>query len=132
MTERAPKNMIAAMPDGAIAIEHKTGSTWNDGGSWHSLVARLLDGTHIIIEMQSYYWGGFLKISPHKYLSANVATEQAAEIERLREALSDMRQAVCGDTGFANAVRLDTGKAYDWPALEIAEEKANAALAVQP
>ena len=60
-------------------------------------------------------------------LAAAIARE-----EGLREALSAMRHAVCGDTGFANAVRLDTGKAYDWPALERAEEKANAALEAKP
>lgn len=46
----------------------------------------------------------------------------------LRDALATLLHAVCGETGFANAVRSATGKAYPWPALDIAEEKAKKAL----
>lgn len=52
-----------------------------------------------------------------------------APSDGLREALEAMVQAVCGDSGFAQAVRRDSGFAYPWPALEIAEDKARAALA---
>lgn len=48
-----------------------------------------------------------------------------APSDALREALEAMVQAACG---FAEAVRLDSGTAYPWPALDIAEEKARAAL----
>lgn len=41
--------------------------------------------------------------------------------EEVKGALRKMVDAVCGETGFANAVRLDSGKAYPWPALDIAE-----------
>lgn len=40
-----------------------------------------------------------------------------------------MVQAVCGETGFANAVRNISGTAYPWPALDAAEAQARAALA---
>lgn len=50
-------------------------------------------------------------------------------IKELVEALKELRRAVCGETGFANAVRLVSGTAYPWPALDAAEEIANAALA---
>ena len=53
---------------------------------------------------------------------------QAAEIERLREALEDLLHAVCGRTGFAETVRRDSGRIYPWPALDLAEAKARAAL----
>jgi hypothetical protein len=56
------------------------------------------------------------------------AKEQAEEIDRLREALGKMLQAVCGETGFANAVRQVSGLAYPWPALDEAEAKARTAL----
>lgn len=59
---------------------------------------------------------------------AATVIEQQAEIERLRDALHQMVSAVCAETGFANAVRLDSGSAYPWPALDIAEENASAAL----
>ena len=50
----------------------------------------------------------------------------------LREALEQLLHAVCGETGFAAAVRNDSGTAYPWPALDIAEEAARAALAAHP
>lgn len=46
----------------------------------------------------------------------------------IKAALEQLLQAVCGETGFANAVRTATGKAYPWPALDLAEEAARAAL----
>jgi hypothetical protein len=54
------------------------------------------------------------------------------EITALREALAAMLQAVCGDSGFANAVRSISGIDYPWPALDLAEEKARAALSTPP
>ena len=50
----------------------------------------------------------------------------------LREALEKLHHAVCGETGFAAAVRQESGKAYPWPALDIADELARAALAAAP
>lgn len=54
------------------------------------------------------------------------------KIEALEAALRDMVQAVCGETGFAAAVRNDAGLPYPWPALDIAEERAKQALESQP
>lgn len=51
-----------------------------------------------------------------------------AEIARLRDALGKLHHAVCGETGFAAAVRQDSGKAYPWPALDEADAMATAAL----
>ena len=62
-------------------------------------------------------------------LNADFLHEEAAdEIERLRAALKDMLHAVCGETGFAAAVRAHSETAYPWEPLDIAEEKARAAL----
>jgi len=92
-----PKDMLAAMPAGAVAIEHRTGETWNDGGHWHTLVVRLLDNTHIIITMDSDY-NGDMVTSQYNHVPSleeqladanRIATDQAAEIARLREALED-------------------------------------------
>ncbi len=54
----------------------------------------------------------------------------ATEAERaaLANALEALLHAVCGDTGFAECVRRDTGKAYPWPALKAAEKQALDAL----
>jgi hypothetical protein len=52
-----------------------------------------------------------------------------AQNARLLEALEGMLYAVCHETGFAAAVRHDSGKAYPWAPLEIAEERARAAIA---
>lgn len=46
----------------------------------------------------------------------------------LHIALADLLHAVCGERGFAEAVRRDSGRIYPWPALELAEAKARAAL----
>ena len=47
--------------------------------------------------------------------------------DKLREALEKLHHAVCGETGFAAAVRQESGKAYPWPALDIADELARPA-----
>lgn len=51
----APKNMLAAMPEGASVVRHATGETWNDGGRWHELIFRRSDGTAGIVRMESDY-----------------------------------------------------------------------------
>lgn len=56
------------------------------------------------------------------------APPPACQQEAVMEALSDLLQAVCGETGFAAAVRRESGKAYPWPALDLAEAKALRAL----
>ena len=48
--------------------------------------------------------------------------------DALREALEDLLHAVCGEKGFAQAVRRDSGRIYPWPALDLAEAKARKAL----
>lgn len=52
----------------------------------------------------------------------------AARIAELEAALAELHRAVCGDTGFAAAVRMDSGIAYPWPALDAADAKARTAL----
>ena len=58
----------------------------------------------------------------------NTRTASPAAQDGLVEALEGLLHAVCGETGFANAVRGTAGKAYPWPALDMAEEKARKAL----
>lgn len=48
--------------------------------------------------------------------------------EDLHTALADLLHAVCGEKGFAEAVRRDSGRIYPWPALELAEAKARKIL----
>jgi hypothetical protein len=50
-------------------------------------------------------------------------------LKEMAEALNQMVHAVCGDTGFAECVRKDSGLAYPWPALDRAEEQGRATLA---
>lgn len=54
-----------------------------------------------------------------------------SENMKLRSALSNLLQAVCGPTGFASCVREDSRKAYPWPALDIAEKSAREALGAE-
>lgn len=52
--------------------------------------------------------------------------------QKLARALRELLHAVCGETGFANSVRQESGHAYPWPALDIAEDSAIRALSSQP
>lgn len=60
-----------------------------------------------------------------------LARAEAAEalVKEAGEVLFKLHHAACGKTGFAAAVRLDSMKAYPWPALDIADEAAAAFLA---
>ena len=58
----------------------------------------------------------------------NEATTLRAKVARLEGALRKLHHAVCGETGFAACVRLDSGKAYPWPALDDADKATRAAL----
>ena len=80
---------------------------------------------------ESYDGGAFFhtvsltKTKHHTYpLYAHPPQPSASVVEALKELL----QAVCGETGFAACVRQDSGRAYPWPALDAAEAKAQAAL----
>jgi hypothetical protein len=73
----------------------------------------------------------------HEAYEAQLAAEAriaalTAQVERLRGALSKLHHAVCGETGFAACVRLDSGKAYPWPALDEADAEARAAITEEP
>lgn len=50
-------------------------------------------------------------------------------LDEVRDALHELLHAVCDETGFAQAVRNDSGMAYPWEPLDFAEAKARAALA---
>ena len=52
-----------------------------------------------------------------------------AKLAKAVEALRKLHHAVCGETGFAACVRLDSGLAYPWPALDEADEMTRATLA---
>jgi hypothetical protein len=66
-----------------------------------------------------------------RILSAiDLAPVPSAREERLAKALRALHHAVCGDTGFAAAVRAATNTAYPWPALDEAEALALASPAV--
>ena len=60
------------------------------------------------------------------------AAPDATYVGALREALEAMLQSVCGPTGFAEAVRHNSGRAYPWHSLEHTEEIAHTALAAKP
>ena len=49
-------------------------------------------------------------------------------VKALVEAARALRHSVCGPTGFADAVRHNSGQAYPWPSLDAAELALDAAL----
>ena len=55
--------------------------------------------------------------------------ELEAKLAKAVVALRKLHHAVCGETGFAACVRLESGLAYPWPALEEADEMTRATLA---
>ena len=74
---------------------------------------------------------GFGDGRPSRAITAELlalARENKARIEALGAALEDMLQSTCGPTGFAEAIRHNSGFAYPWPSLDLAEMKARAAL----
>ena len=52
-----------------------------------------------------------------------------AKLTKAVEALKSLHHAVCGETGFAAAVRNYSGIAYPWEPLDIADEQTRAVLA---
>lgn len=64
----------------------------------------------------------------HEDFASDAITMAIDHIEDLHTALADLLHAVCGEKGFAEAVRRDSGRIYPWPALELAEAKARAIL----
>jgi hypothetical protein len=54
----------------------------------------------------------------------------AGVVAELVEAAKALQHAVCGPTGFAEAVRHNTGLALPWPSLDAAEERLSRALAL--
>jgi DNA repair exonuclease SbcCD ATPase subunit len=57
------------------------------------------------------------------------AEELEAKLAEAVEALRKLHHAVCGETGIAACVRLDSGLAYPWPALDEADEMTRTTLA---
>jgi hypothetical protein len=60
--------------------------------------------------------------------AVNALPELIERVERLEGALKELHHAVCGETGFAAAVRSVSKTPYPWPALDFADERARAAL----
>jgi hypothetical protein len=56
------------------------------------------------------------------------AADTLDKLEKAVEALRELHHAVCGGTGFAQAVRMESGKAYPWPALDKADDAVLAVL----
>ncbi len=74
------------------------------------------------------HWTIALKQKHRRWWIGYAMTAILLRHDALREALADLLHAVCGEKGFAEAVRRDSGRVYPWPALELAEAKALAAL----
>ena len=54
---------------------------------------------------------------------------QEALLREALAALGKLHHAVCGETGFAQCVRVDSKTLYPWPALDVADHAARATLA---
>jgi hypothetical protein len=52
---KLPKQLTDAVPSGSNIWLYRSGSTWNDGGAWHSAIFKLPDGTFRRVKMESDY-----------------------------------------------------------------------------
>lgn len=100
MTTKAPERIWAE------TISHSLLHAWVEG-NWHS---------------DEGAFGGV------QYIRADL-TPSPEVVKELVDAAKAFRHAVCGDTGFAAAVRLHSGNAYPWPSLDLADEWLTAVLA---
>jgi hypothetical protein len=57
------------------------------------------------------------------------AADALDKLAKAGEALKSLHHAVCGENGFAAAVRNHSGKAYPWEPLDIADEQTKTVLA---
>jgi hypothetical protein len=55
--------------------------------------------------------------------------EAEVKLAKAVEVLKSLHHAVCGETGFASAVRNHSGKAYPWEPLDIADKQTRSVLA---
>jgi len=89
----APKNMMIAIPEGSTFIQHKTGSTWNDGGSWHSVFFRRSDGSGGSIHMKSDYQPDDLEVSDWDIpVGPNPTPAQIMADQRVRALIADVER----------------------------------------
>lgn len=132
----APSGIVQQMPEGAPPSPPKPmEAMMADQNNAPELPDRIWAWRFMAGERNEHMQGGWDdKADPREteYVRKDLArADRAAPTDNtaLMEALAALLQAVCGETGFAACVRRDTGKAYPWPALDIAEAKAQAALA---
>ena len=78
-------------------------------------------------ENQSYEWQD--PIWETRLAAADRIEALTAKLAKAVEALRNLHGAVCGETGFAAAVRAVSGKAYPWPQLDQSDADARATLA---
>ena len=120
--------------------EHEAVQASVDVGGWLSAA---LDDPNVCDQMKAdinrWFSAGFLYLdSVRQLMQADreaVRAEQAAELakwkalaETLAGALEGMHRAVCHETGFAEAVRADSGLAYPWEPLDVAADASLSAL----
>jgi hypothetical protein len=82
----------------------------------HDLERQMTIANEHVNEAEAHYDRGYYDGSTH-------LLEQH---EDLREALVDLLHAVCGKTGFAEAVRRDSGRMYPWPCQDCRDKEAMA------
>lgn len=118
-------------------------SAWN--GDYHTVPTAY---TVRLADENGWKWSGFgghgYENSPEAAKAAAQADYEArvlsaielvpvkAQDDLVEDALRTLLHAVCGETGFANAVRNESGHAYPWPSLDVAEAKAFHALRTAP
>ena len=69
MSDTPPKQIIDAAPEDSVLIEARSGSTFNDGGSWH---------TAIFLDPYGEYWRVRMETD---YRQNDLVVERVREVE---------------------------------------------------
>lgn len=81
-----------------------------------------------MVKRYDLYYDDMDQFNDGDYVTYDDYAELQAKADAMEAALRDMLHAVCGETGFVNCVRIDSGMSYPWPALDLAEDKARTDL----
>jgi hypothetical protein len=113
-----PDEVIMAV----VALEKQYGDG-NHSFELRSAIYDLLATSNTLIEEQAARIAGLEDVLEEKRENINSLRARLSEAVKVIEMFM---HSVCHETGFANAVRHDSGHAYPWPALDQTEAAAKA------
>ncbi len=133
VAEATPGTWRDEITDDGYSVDYDSGLDEEPGLSWLAVGPRDQSAVALVVVPSSFGMDDELEANARLIaLAPTLATEHAAlqdRVARLEAAVTAMLNAVCGPTGFAEAVRHNSGQAFPWHSLDAAEAQARAALA---